>query len=296
MEPLLPGSDLRFVSERMVPFSFPLAKCALWDPVPMGDVIGSHITYYRNPKLSMMEKTLRLAYRHAKQNEKKLLSCFLLGTLAVDEAGEGITLTIDRFDPGREVAGGSGKIPTASLPGDFLIPCTVSTWGPSSDNIIVHSAEDISLAFKGLQHSLCSKESLDLSKLLTVRAHIVFTENLDNLHFNFYWASITAANILEYTPVKSVPIIPTALARNLNSPMNIAQVQGTYKCGYLTMDQTRKLLLLLESDPKAYTLPLVGVWLSGVTHICSPQVWACCLRYLFSSSIQERQVTFIYKT
>lgn len=28
---------------------------------------------------------------------------------------------------------------------------------------------------------------------------------------------------------------------------------------FLTMDQTRKLLLLLESDPKAYTLPLVGV-------------------------------------
>ncbi|KAM6415071.1 SCL-interrupting locus protein [Rhynochetos jubatus] len=288
MRPVLPGSDPRFVPERMVPFSFPLSKCALWDPVPMGDVIGSHITYYRNPKISLMEKTLRLAYRHAKQNEKRSFSCFLLGTLAVDEAGEGITLTIDRFDPGREVAGGSGKIPTTSLPGDFLIPCTVNAWGPSSDNIIVHSAEDISLAFKGLQHSLCSKESLDLSKLLTVRAHIVFTENLDNLHFNFHWASITAANILEYTPVKSVPIIPTALARNLNSPMNIAQVQGTYKCGYLTMDQTRKLLLLLESDPKAYALPLVGVWLSGVTHICSPQVWACCLRYLFSSSIQER--------
>uniref|UniRef100_A0A8C3TWN1 STIL centriolar assembly protein n=1 Tax=Catharus ustulatus TaxID=91951 RepID=A0A8C3TWN1_CATUS len=272
----------------MVPFSFPLSKCALWDPVPMGDVIGAHITYYRNPKLCLVEKTLRLAYRHAKQNEKKSFSCFLLGTLAVDEDEEGITLTIDRLDPGREVAGGSGKIPTASLPGDFLIPCTVNAWGPCSDNVIVHSVEDISLAFKGLQQSLCSKESLDLSKLLTVRAHIVFTENLDNLHFNFHWASLTVANILEYTPVKSVPIIPTALARNLNSPMNIAQVQGTYKCGYLTMDQTRKLLLLLESDPKAYALPLVGVWLSGVTHIYSPQVWACCLRYLFSSSIQER--------
>ncbi|NXN22053.1 STIL protein, partial [Nycticryphes semicollaris] len=284
----------RLVAERMVPFSFPLSKCALWDPVPMGDVIDSHIAYYRNPKLSMMEKTLRLAYRHAKQNEKKLFSCFLLGSLSVDEAGEGIMLTIDRFDPGREVAGGSGKIPTASLPGDFLIPCTINAWGPSSDNIIVHSAEDISLAFKGVQHSLCSKESLDLAKLLTVRAHIVFTENVDDLHFHFHWASITAANILEYTPVKSVPIIPTALARNLNSPMNIAQVQGTYKCGYLTMDQTRKLLLLLESDPKAYTLPLVGVWLSGVTHICSPQVWACSLRYLFSSSIQERQMCIFF--
>ncbi|NWV19334.1 STIL protein, partial [Origma solitaria] len=93
----------RFVPGRMVPFSFPLSKRALWDPVPMGDVIGAHVTYYRNPKLSLMEKTLRLAYRHAKQNEKNSFSCFLLGTLAVNEDGEGITVTIDRFDPGREV-------------------------------------------------------------------------------------------------------------------------------------------------------------------------------------------------
>ncbi|NXH09648.1 STIL protein, partial [Bucco capensis] len=92
-----------FVPKRMVPFNFPLSKRALWDPVPVGDVIGSHIAYYSNPKLYMLEKTLRLAYRHAKQNDKKLFSCFLLGTVAVDEGGEGITLTIDRFDPGREV-------------------------------------------------------------------------------------------------------------------------------------------------------------------------------------------------
>lgn len=62
--------------------------------------------------------------------------------------GESVMLAIDRFDPGREVAGGSGKIPTAFLPGDFLIPCTVSAWGPSADNIIVHTAEDISLTFE----------------------------------------------------------------------------------------------------------------------------------------------------
>lgn len=30
-------------------------------------------------------------------------------------------------------------------------------------------------------------------------------------------------------------------------------------CRFLTMDQTRKLLLLLESDPKACSLPLVGL-------------------------------------
>lgn len=62
--------------------------------------------------------------------------------------GEGVSLTIDRFDPGREVTGGLGKIPTASLPGDFLIPCTVSAWGFSSGDVIVHNSEDFSLAFK----------------------------------------------------------------------------------------------------------------------------------------------------
>lgn len=45
----------------------------------------AYCLFFRNPKLSMVEKTLRLAYRHAKQSEKKLFSCFLLGTLAVDE-------------------------------------------------------------------------------------------------------------------------------------------------------------------------------------------------------------------
>uniref|UniRef100_A0A8C3RZI3 SCL-interrupting locus protein n=1 Tax=Chelydra serpentina TaxID=8475 RepID=A0A8C3RZI3_CHESE len=272
----------------MVPFSFPLSKCALWDPTPVGGVIGAHISYYRNPKLLMMEKALRLAYRHAKQSERKFFSCFLLGTLAVDEDNEGASLTIDRFDPGREVTDGSGKVPTAPLPGDFLIPCTINASGSSSGDVIVHNSEDFNLAFKGLQQSLCSRDSLDLSRLLTIRVHIASTENMDNLNFDFHWAAVTITNTLEYTPVKSVPIIPTALARNLSGHMNIAQIQGTYKSGYLTMDQTRKLLLVLESDPKAYALPLVGIWLSGITHIYNPQVWACCLRYLFSSSIQER--------
>nr|XP_033772169.1 SCL-interrupting locus protein isoform X2 [Geotrypetes seraphini] len=270
-----------------MPFSFPPSKVALWDPTPMGDAIGLHLSYYRNPKLQVAEKAVRLAYRHAK-NEKKLFSCFFLASLTIDDDDEGVTLVIDRFDPGREVTGSFKKVPTAFLPGDFLIPCSVDIQRPSSGNLIIHTAEDFSLAFKGLQYHLCSKEALDPSKLITMRAHIAYTENMDNLNFEFHWAAVTLMNTFECTPIKPVPVIPTALARNLRSHINIAQVQGVPKCGYLTMDQTRKLLLILESDPKAYTLPLVGIWLSGITHIHSPLVWTCCLRYIFSSSIKER--------
>ncbi|XP_015279730.1 PREDICTED: SCL-interrupting locus protein [Gekko japonicus] len=272
----------------MVPFSFPPSKCALWNPAPIGESIGAHLSCHRNPKLLVTEKILRLAHRHAKQSRTKPFTCFLVGTLATDEDCQGVSITIDRFDPGREVTGGLEKIPTAPLPGDFLIPCTVNTWGSSSSDIIVHNSEDFSLAFKILQQNLNGRDSLDPSKLLTLRVYVSSAENMDNLNFDFHWAAVTLANTLKYTPVNSVPIIPTALARNLNSHMSIAHVQGTCKCGYLTMDQTRKLLLVLESDPKAYTLPLIGIWLSGITHIYSPQVWAYSLRYLYSSSIQER--------
>uniref|UniRef100_A0A5F9CT42 STIL centriolar assembly protein n=1 Tax=Oryctolagus cuniculus TaxID=9986 RepID=A0A5F9CT42_RABIT len=238
--PVRPQMNTRFPSSRMVPFYFPPSKCALWNPMPIGDFIYLHLCYYRNPKLLVTEKTLRLAYRHAKQNQKNL-SCFLVGSLTVDEDEEGVTLIVDRFDPGREVPECLERTPSASLPGDFLIPCKIHTQGLCSREVMVHNADDLSSTFKALQHHVCSKESLDC-----------------------------------------------ALARNLSSNLNISQVQGTYKYGYLTMDETRKLLLLLESDPKVYSLPLVGIWLSGIIHIYSPQVWACCLRYMFSSAIQER--------
>ncbi|GCB71782.1 hypothetical protein scyTo_0006069 [Scyliorhinus torazame] len=272
----------------IMPFSFPKTKLALWDPTPLGDATSMQLAYYRNPKLFVAEKTLRLVHRHAKQSENKKFFCFLLGSFAVDDDEEGVTLTVDRLDPGREVAGRSDKIPTALLPGDFLIPCIIDTQGLVSRDTNVHTSEDFNVAFKMLYHYCCSKETIDSSRLLVMRGRINCIENLDHLTLELQWAAITVAITFEATPINAIPIIPTALARNLSSPLNIAQVQGTYKFGYLTMDQTRKLLLILESDPKVLTLPLVGMWLSGATHVHSPQVWACCLRYLFSSSIQER--------
>ncbi|XP_006635054.3 SCL-interrupting locus protein homolog [Lepisosteus oculatus] len=275
-------------SENMLnPFSFPKTRTALWDPSLCGEVTSLHLSYYRNPRLLVVEKALRLAHRHARQSDGSFF-CFLLGSMMVDDDEEGITLTLDRFDPGRQLQGSPGKVPTALLPGDFVVPCTISTQGPALPDTVVHSAEDFNIAFKMLQHWCSSREPLDPSKLLTMRAHLVCAENMDSLCFRLHWAAVTVANTLDATPIRPVPIIPTALARNLTSPMGLTQVQSTCKFGFLTMDQTRKLLLLLESDPKAYTLPLVGIWLSGVTNVQSPQVWVCCLRYLFSSSLHDR--------
>lgn len=59
-----------------------------------------------------------------------------------------MTLTVDRFDPGREVPECLERTPTASLPGDFVIPCKIHTHGLCSKELIVHDADDFSSAFK----------------------------------------------------------------------------------------------------------------------------------------------------
>lgn len=87
------------------------------------------------------------------------------------------------------------------------------------------------LTFQALQHHLCSKESLDCGKLLSLRAHITSRESLDRVDFDLHWAAVTLANTFKCIPVKPISIIPTALARNLSSNFNISQVQGIYKYG-----------------------------------------------------------------
>lgn len=61
---------------------------------------------------------------------------------------ESVILTVDRFDPGREVPECLEKTPTASLPGDFVIPCRVHTQGLCSQEVVVHNVDDFNSAFK----------------------------------------------------------------------------------------------------------------------------------------------------
>ncbi|XP_056270000.1 SCL-interrupting locus protein homolog isoform X2 [Pseudoliparis swirei] len=236
--------------------SFPRSRSALWDGRAAGEKLRLQLCARRKPCLLLMERALRLAQRHAHHSNKPRLLSFLLGSVSVDADEEGLTVTLDRFDPGRDQAG-SCRVPSAPLPGDVLVPCWFSTQTEPPEALVQSEAE-LHLSFKA-----------------------------DAASFVLRWSSVCPSVSVEVQPVRPLPVIPTALLRSLTGVQR-GPAPASRQRGFLTMDQTRKLLLLLESDPKASSLPLVGLWLSGVAHASNPQVWAWCVRYLYSSSLQDR--------
>ncbi|XP_035699019.1 SCL-interrupting locus protein homolog isoform X2 [Branchiostoma floridae] len=277
----------------IVPLSFPATRAVLWSRTPTGTPSTLHLTHYRNCHVLVLEKTLRLAQRHALQAEDTPFSCFLIGCAVVDSDEEGVTVTLDRFDPGRSVPGRADRIPTASLLGDHVVhtSITLTKRAPGSEASVTSTKEVFTSTLKSLHHHCCTKDPVDVSNSLALQAHIYVQDEGEAMTFDIHLSAVSMATGFEATPVTPVPIIPTALARNLAGPLNLSEVQGAPKSGFLTMDQTRKLLLLLESDPKIYSLPLVGIWVCGPVHIHSPHIWACCLRYMYNTNIQDRVYT-----
>uniref|UniRef100_A0A665TZF5 STIL N-terminal domain-containing protein n=1 Tax=Echeneis naucrates TaxID=173247 RepID=A0A665TZF5_ECHNA len=263
-------------SNSLTPLSFSKSRSALWQSSPAGEMLR-----LQNLRVVLLEKPLCLAQRHVRHRNKPNLQCFFLGSVSVDSDEEGITITLDRFDPGRDQTRSSGRVPTALLPGDILVPCLFSTQAETSPDTVVHSEAELHYCFKALQQFVSSRQPVELCQLFKVRGQVVWTQQSDAAVFGFHWSAVYPFFRVDVQPVQAVPIIPTALLRSLTS-INWRLQQ------FLTMDQTKKLLLLLESDPKASNLPLVGLWVSGVSHLSNPQVMSWCLRFLFSSALQNR--------
>ena len=87
------------------------------------------------------------------------------------------------------------------------------------------------------------------------------------------------------TPLRLLKVIPTTLSQTLYERVTVDAPSAT---GYLSMDQTRRLLLIPELDPKVRQVPLVGVWVSGVDSLADSYVWAALARYLHCEELGEK--------
>lgn len=74
-------------------------------------------------------------------------------------------MTLDRFDPGRDQPGSSGRVPCTVLPGDVVVPCVFVTLGDASE-AVVQSESELHHCFKV---SCCS----DIRYLITCPSGLV---------------------------------------------------------------------------------------------------------------------------
>ena len=57
-------------------------------------------------------------------------------------------MTLDRFDPGRDQAGASGRVPSTLLPGDVLVSCLFSVQSEATPDAVVQSEAELHQCFK----------------------------------------------------------------------------------------------------------------------------------------------------
>lgn len=78
-------------------------------------------------------------------------------------------MTLDRFDPGRDQPGSSGRVPCTMLPGDVVVPCLFVTHGDASE-AVVQSESELHHCFK-VSSSSSSDISVSQSLVAVVTSH-----------------------------------------------------------------------------------------------------------------------------
>lgn len=104
----------------------------------------------------------------------------------------------------------------------------------------------------------------------------------------------------QFVGIPAIPILATPLCLNLlsNSTEMFSTSDSLPSVGYVTLNQTRKVVFMLDNDHHAIArTPLVGVWLrlppsslanSSGNATDHPIVWAACVRYMLSERISQR--------
>ena len=81
--------------------------------------------------------------------------------------------------------------------------------------------------------------------------------------------------------------------RWLRREVESASLRESCASGYMTMDKTRKLLLVSESDPKAFDFPVVGVWVSVPNTSDASNAYTCAQleRFCRCESLRNKPTT-----
>lgn len=126
------------------------------------------------------------------------------------------------------------------------------------------------------------KESPDPRKFIMIRA--LCAVHKPTMSLSLKGEVILPSLSLSFVPVVPLRVVSTPLASSLHADT----FATSNRTGYLTLDQYRNVVPLLDSDAYASKCPLIGIWVYRAASIRDPYVWAACLRFLYNDSIADR--------
>eukprot|EP00743_Colponemidia_sp_Colp-15_P011211 GILK01012474.1.p1 GENE.GILK01012474.1~~GILK01012474.1.p1 ORF type:complete len:845 (+),score=124.51 GILK01012474.1:29-2536(+) len=271
----------------MTGFMFPGTRTVLWDSTPQGEA-----TPFVKPKCTIsipahVTKAIR-SFLQEKKSKRTPTSCVLVGNMSSSSARskhDAVSLTIDRFDIGNE----SMSFRTSS---GQLIPIPAVSF-KDDVNVPVLERVDSSVAIQADEYEALCKHFLQLlkSRSLLPSDYSCFistmTVNRLTASLSMHIEQLTPALSLKFVPINTLRLVSTPLSRSF-AEHRATTSASTMRTGYLTLDQYRKGIPLLDTDPMAFDVPVVGIWITSVPALQDLAIYRACIRYLFNESIRER--------
>lgn len=220
------------------------------------------------------------------------------GTLDGRGLGQRITLKSVKEEDGDGEEDGEDLLPhsLASVSGERSA-LDVEFLYCSSEDDVADMQEEMNLRLEeNLRSSLDSIHGFGTAALLPIICSCCTTKGSKSKELRVDGSLLLPSQRLTLQPIYPLLTCDTTLSRSLSSVLKKEKTQGVRpvmrdrdRTGFLSMDQGHRLLPLLENEPLAKEMPLLGVWVAcGASGVRSPLVWAACLRFMYSKSIVER--------
>ena len=274
------------------PPRFPLSRLVLWDRTTCGDSVDLNSKDFVPRRLEFRGEALNAILGQVRRGNA---SGFLLAG-GIDGIGVGQRIAVDseileseaEINPSGELASVSGA--SKSLGIEF-------SCFDSEEELQQDVAEDpkalLDLRAK-LRRSLDSVHGFGLGAILPISCKCCTTKGSKSKELLITGTLLLPSQRLTLRPIYPLLTRNTTLSNSLFSVLRKDKTgcrRDSERTGFLTMDQGHRLLPLLESEPLAKEMPLLGVWVAcGRSGARNPLVFAAAVRFMYSKSIVERSL------
>lgn len=180
------------------------------------------------------------------------------------------------------------NIPVRAPPG----PSSSSSSAPSSLTGSVGDREMINSLAKAVVsgRGFALKHFMRIQALVERRSDSPSPIGRRDLSSTFRFIALVPDLSFQAVAIRPIPLQATPLTMRLTQPGS-----SKPRMGFLSINQTRKLVFLLDNDVAVSTAPIVGSWISFESFSGSvdsalqhPLFWAAAVRYLLGERVRER--------